>query len=220
MRVLDVQSNDDASAVAQAYRKLALRHHPDKHRGDPDAERKFREIVRSYDTLTREYGLSGEAAATGSMQDNFASAADMRDFAASFFESFFFGGGSFAGGRGGGGGRRGEYDDASSRDYDDDSEGDSLPSLDDYDDDDYTDDEEYTDLHNFFGSDPPPGWASRGAPGKWFGRPGSSQGSGGRPSMTDDQLFEHLEQMRKEAARYAAELAKQENEARRANEPL
>ena len=31
MRVLDVQSNDDASAVAQAYRKLALRHHPDKH---------------------------------------------------------------------------------------------------------------------------------------------------------------------------------------------
>ena len=38
--------------------------------------------------------------------------------------------------------------------------------------------------------------------------------------MTDDQLFEHLEQMRKEAARYAAELAKQENEARRANEPL
>ena len=102
MRVLDVQSNDDASAVAQAYRKLALRHHPDKHRGDPDAERKFREIVRAYDTLTREYGLSGEAAATGSMQDNFASAADMRDFAASFFESFFFGGGSFAGGRGGG----------------------------------------------------------------------------------------------------------------------
>ncbi|OUS48003.1 hypothetical protein BE221DRAFT_60246, partial [Ostreococcus tauri] len=59
-------------------------------------------------------------------------------------------------------------------------------------------------------------------PGKWFGRPRDSQGttSKGRPSMTDDQLFEHLEQMRKEAARYAAELAKQENEARRANEPL
>ena len=38
--------------------------------------------------------------------------------------------------------------------------------------------------------------------------------------MTDDQLFEHLEHMRKEAARYATELAKQENEARRANEPL
>ena len=229
MRVLDVGSNDDASAVKQAYRKLALRHHPDKHRGDPEAERKFKEIVRAYDTLTREYGLMGDGASGGAFQDRFENAADMRDFAASFFESFFFGGGGLGGGRGmfGRRGGRDAYDDTSSQEYD--SEDDSLHSLDDddddddYTDDDYTDDdEEYTDLHNFFGSEPPPGWGPRDMPGKWFGRPSNSQGgsSAGRTSMTDDQLFEHLEQMRKEAARYAAELAKQENEARRANEPL
>lgn len=36
----------------------------------------------------------------------------------------------------------------------------------------------------------------------------------------DDQLFEHLEKMRKEAAKYAAEIAKKENERRRASAPL
>ena len=38
--------------------------------------------------------------------------------------------------------------------------------------------------------------------------------------MDDDELFERLERMRKEAARYAAELAKKEDEARRAKQPL
>lgn len=225
MRVLDLHANVDASAVKQAYRKLALKHHPDKHRGDPDAERRFREIVRAYDTLAEEACEEADSLRE-ELRDKFESAADMRDFAASFFESFFFGGAGFDGGRGSPFSRRGRYDDgdASSRDYDDE---DSLSSLDDYDDDDdYTDDdEEYTDLHNFFGSEPPPGWGGRGGFGsKWFGRLNNSQREGrgerGGPSMTDDQLFEHLEQMRKEAARYATELAKQENEARRANEPL
>lgn len=225
MRVLDLHANVDASAVKQAYRKLALKHHPDKHRGDPDAERRFREIVRAYDTLAEEACEEADSRRE-ELRDKFESAADMRDFAASFFESFFFGGAGFDGGRGSPFSRRGRYDDgdASSRDYDDE---DSLSSLDDYDDDDdYTDDdEEYTDLHNFFGNEPPPGWGGRGGFGsKWFGRLKNSQREGrgerGGPSMTDDQLFEHLEHMRKEAARYATELAKQENEARRANEPL
>jgi len=67
--------------------------------------------------------------------DRFESAEDMREFAASFFESFFFGAASGGfGGRSGGFGRRGEDDDVSSRDYD--SDGESIPSLDDYDDDD------------------------------------------------------------------------------------
>jgi len=246
MRVLDVRGDDDASAIRQAYRRLALRHHPDKHRGDPDAEKKFKEVVRAYETLTRD-GLGGIGNDGKDSGERFETAEDMRDFAASFFESFFFGGGFAArgqgDGRGGGGGRgagnrRFEGDDASDGEYDDDDdESDSLPSLDDYDDDydddtadDYTDesDGEYTDLHNFFTNEPPPSsWGGarggRGMAGKWFGRPGDSHSSGSqsRPGMvSDDQLFEHLEQMRKEAARYAAELAKQENEARRAAEPL
>jgi len=232
MRVLDLHANVDASAVKQAYRKLALKHHPDKHRDDPDAERRFREIVRAYDTLAEEACEEADSLRE-ELRDKFESAADMRDFAASFFESFFFGGAGFDGGRRSRFSSRGDYDDgdASSRDYDDEDDGDSLSSLDDYDDDDddYTDDdEEYTDLHEFFGNDPPPGWSGRSGFGsKWFGRLNNSQREGrgergerGGPSMTDDQLFEHLEQMRKEAARYAAELAKQENEARRANEPL
>jgi hypothetical protein len=111
----------------------------------------------------------------------------------------------------------------------------------DYYDDDYSDDD-YADLHDFF-SQPPPGWRGPpgfrapkgGSAGGWFGNAtgkGSHSGNQfdeyqrarrqreGGSSVDDDELFERLERMRKEAARYAAELAKKEDEARRAKQPL
>jgi len=184
--------------------------------------------------------------------DIFESADDMRDFAASFFESFFFGGGfrggqafTFAEGRfprpdkrrdskgGKKGGATGKPDDDFN---DDDDESDEYSDDEDYDDDYYDDDysdDDYADLHDFF-SQPPPGWQPPpgfrpgrgpiGGRGGWFAseKPPrrSSRGEASSNSVDDDELFERLERMRKEAARYAAELARKDDEARRAKQPL
>ncbi|MDR1375840.1 MAG: molecular chaperone DnaJ [Holosporaceae bacterium] len=42
-------ANDDE--IKKAYRKLAMKYHPDKNKGDKDAETKFKEINEAYETL-------------------------------------------------------------------------------------------------------------------------------------------------------------------------
>ncbi|MGG4144642.1 J domain-containing protein [Paenibacillus algorifonticola] len=49
--VLGVPKEADAAAIKQAYRKLAKRYHPDTNGGSLDAERKFKEIQKAYETL-------------------------------------------------------------------------------------------------------------------------------------------------------------------------
>ena len=49
--VLGVASTADADEIRSAYRKLALRYHPDRNPGDGAAEERFKEISEAYATL-------------------------------------------------------------------------------------------------------------------------------------------------------------------------
>jgi len=50
--VLDVDRNASDEEIKKAYRKLAILHHPDKNKGNPDAETKFKEISNAYSILS------------------------------------------------------------------------------------------------------------------------------------------------------------------------
>ncbi len=49
---LGVAKGDDADTIKKAYRKLAIKHHPDKNPGDKKAEEKFKEITEAYAVLS------------------------------------------------------------------------------------------------------------------------------------------------------------------------
>jgi molecular chaperone DnaJ len=104
---LEVQKGATGDVLKSAYRKLAMRFHPDKNPGDHTAEVKFKEISEAYDVLKDDqkraaYDRFGHAAFEGGM----GAAAGARggnpfgDFAGGFgdvFEDFF---GQMMGGRG------------------------------------------------------------------------------------------------------------------------
>jgi len=50
-QVLGVERNAAGEEVKRAYRKLAVKFHPDKNPDDPHAEEKFKELGEAYDVL-------------------------------------------------------------------------------------------------------------------------------------------------------------------------
>ena len=102
--LLGVANDADASTIKKAYRKLAIKFHPDKNPDDAAAEEKFKEIGEAYEILSNEdkraaYDRYGHAAFEGGMGGG-GGGGGFHD-ASDIFSQVF--GGAFGGGGGGGG---------------------------------------------------------------------------------------------------------------------
>lgn len=116
--VLEVSKTASAEEIKKAYRKKAIKYHPDKNPGDKGAEEKFKEAAEAYEVLSdpqkrQQYDRFGHSAMGGgsggfsgggmSMDDIFANFGDIfgghfgsafRDFASSFGGGGFYDGSS------------------------------------------------------------------------------------------------------------------------------
>ena len=100
-QLLECERTADDATLKSAYRKLAIRFHPDKNPGDKEAEAKFKSINEAYDCLKdpqkrAAYDRFGHAAfKNGGMGGGHPGGGDFSDIG-DIFESFF--GGAFGGG--------------------------------------------------------------------------------------------------------------------------
>ena len=108
--VLGVERNASADELKKAYRKLALKYHPDRNPGDKESEEKFKEAAEAYDVLSNpdkkaKYDQFGHAAFEGGA-GGYGGGMDMNDIFSHFGDIFgdIFGGGGGFGGFGGFGG--------------------------------------------------------------------------------------------------------------------
>jgi molecular chaperone DnaJ len=111
--VLGISKSANEGEIKKAYRKMALKYHPDKNPGDNEAEEKFKEAAEAYEVLSDpnkkarydQYGHAGLGGAGGG--GGFGGGMNMDDIFSQFGDVFgsAFGGGSFGGSRGGGGSR-------------------------------------------------------------------------------------------------------------------
>lgn len=98
--VLGIDKNASAEEIKKAYRKTAIKYHPDKNPGDKDAEEKFKEAAEAYDVLSdpdkkARYDQFGHAGVDGSAGGFGGGGMSMEDIFAHFGD--IFGGGSFGG---------------------------------------------------------------------------------------------------------------------------
>ena len=105
--VLGVERNANADEIKKAYRKAAIKYHPDKNPGDKEAEEKFKEAAEAYDVLSNpdkrarydQFGHAGMSGAAGGGFGGFSGGGfSMEDIFSQFGDIF---GGHFGGGFGG-----------------------------------------------------------------------------------------------------------------------
>ncbi len=108
--ILGISRDADKTEIKKAYRKMAIKYHPDKNPDDKEAENKFKEAAEAYEVLSDEqkrarydrYGHAGVGAGAGgggggfsggmTMEDIFQQFGDIFGESGSPFESFFGGG--------------------------------------------------------------------------------------------------------------------------------
>jgi molecular chaperone DnaJ len=100
--VLGVARRASSAEITTAYRKLAIRYHPDKNPGDAEAATRFKEAARAFEVLSdndlrSRYDRFGHAGVEGGRRHDFNDISDV-------FEAFgdLFGGGIFGESLGGG----------------------------------------------------------------------------------------------------------------------
>src|SRR5215472_2985778 len=105
-KVLDVPRSATEAQVKQAYRRLAMKYHPDRNPNDGDAEERFKEAKEAYEVLTDahkravydQHGHAGiEAAARGGGRGPFGAGDAFSDIFGDVFGDIF--GGARRGGR-------------------------------------------------------------------------------------------------------------------------
>ena len=98
-QILGIEKSADAAQIKKAYRKLALKYHPDKTKGDKALEDKFKKISEAYAVLSdpekrKQYDTYGSA----DFQQRFSQEDIFRNFdLGDILKEFGFGGGGFSG---------------------------------------------------------------------------------------------------------------------------
>ena len=103
--ILGISRTATKEEIKKAYRRLALKYHPDRNPGDKEAEEKFKEAAEAYEVLSDDekrriydqFGYEGLHRSTG-----FSGFSDLNDIFSAFSDIFgdFFGGGFSTRGQG------------------------------------------------------------------------------------------------------------------------
>lgn len=106
--VLGLERNTDSETIKKAYRKLAMQYHPDRNKGDKEAEERFKEIGEAYAILSdpdkrARYDRFGHAGTSPGAEGFGGMDVDPFEIFRNFMGGFGFGdifGGASGGGRG------------------------------------------------------------------------------------------------------------------------
>ncbi len=107
--VLGVERGASEADLKKAYRRLAMKYHPDRNPGDKEAEDKFKEANEAYEVLSDaskraaydQYGHAGVDPNMGGGAGAGFGGASFSDIFGDVFSDFFGGGGARGGSRGG-----------------------------------------------------------------------------------------------------------------------
>ena len=110
-KILGVERTATADEIKRAYKKVAIKYHPDRNPGDKEAEEKFKQAAQAYDVLRDpdkrarydQFGAAGVDGAAGGFVGFGAGGMDLNDIFRNFGDIFggaFGGFGGFGGGRG------------------------------------------------------------------------------------------------------------------------